>query len=41
MKLFISQPMHGKTENEIIEERNLAIEMAKTELNCDNIEYCN
>ena len=28
-KLFISQPMRGKTEEEILSERNKAIEMAK------------
>ena len=36
-KLFISQPMNGKTNDEILSERKKAIEMAKSILN-DNVE---
>ena len=36
-KLFISQPMNGKTDEEIIRERNEAIDIAKDILN-DEIE---
>lgn len=34
-RLFISQPMKGKTDEEIIKERELAIEEAKKALNDD------
>ena len=36
-KLFISQPMNGKTDDEILSERKKAIEVAKFIVN-DNIE---
>lgn len=34
-KLFISQPMKDKTDEEILNERNKAIELAKEICNCD------
>lgn len=37
IKLFISQPMNGKTEGEILKERETAIEIAKEKLN-DEVE---
>lgn len=37
-KLFISQPMNGKTEEEILKEREIAIESAKRNMGTDEIE---
>lgn len=36
MKLFISQPMKGKTDEQVLEERNQAINLFT--LGCDNVE---
>lgn len=35
MKIFISQPMRGKTDEEILEERTKAIDIAKERYHAD------
>ena len=38
MKVFISQPMIDKTEEEILDERNKAIESIKKQFNTNDVE---
>ena len=38
MKVFISQPMRDKTEEEILDERNKAVESIKKQFNTNDVE---